>query len=303
LIAVLVAIAVSEWIAYAAVSPVGDRWQYWNAEAAPKFSVFRELVREGETPAVVIVGDSSAARDIAPAKLGAELARENRPYNLAWPANFPFAFRWSTIPLLRKGDRPPEVVVLSLSPTGFVDDPRVRRFEASILGSPYIRSEQGDVLVADWCHLARVRRCAPWRASWFTGSGLESPEKAGDYLPMKSGKIAREAPQTGRAPDKELSADRLEVVTELMQVARDRKFQVLIVVPPRWQPSTSRIVIEQQYVAWLNAHATADHVSVLDMRSPSFLDATCFADAGHLNPRGAALFSKALAPRVRELLH
>ena len=298
----LALVLVGEWFARAAVAPIGDRWQYWDAAAAPKFSVYRTLVQEGRTPDVVIVGDSTAARDIDPAHLPRESGGAPTAYNLAWPANFPLAFRWTTAPLLEEGGTPPRVVVVSLAPTGFLDDARVQRFEAGVLSSPYVRIAKGDSLVAEWSYLARVRRSMPWRAAWFGGAGLEAPDAAGAYMPLRAAPASAEARDDEPAVRVQLSEERLDVLAALFRTGQDRGFRILLVIPPRIAPSSMRLAVEAQYLAWIRSHAQLDHVELADLREPEFLDATCFADAGHLNPVGAKKLSKHLAPRVRALI-
>src|SRR4051794_39576256 len=59
----------AEGAARVALAPIGAYWEYWTPAAAGKFEVYREQVRRGAVPGLVVVGDSTGARDIDPALL------------------------------------------------------------------------------------------------------------------------------------------------------------------------------------------------------------------------------------------
>jgi hypothetical protein len=286
LILVVVLVGGAEVVARIALRPIGDYWQYWTSEAAPKFESYRTAVRRGAVPSVVIVGDSTGARDIDPARLG------GNAYNLAWPANLPIAFGKCTLPLLQSSATP-ELVVASFTPLGFTDTANVRRLEESIVSSVYCRKLQGEGSVADFSALARVRLALPFRRSWWTGRSLPTVRSAGFMPKLGMGTEALLVNDDSA----QFSDQRFEPIEALIRTARERGFALLVVVPPRQNPTAARLVTEQAYIDRLRRSG----VAYLDYRDATFVKPSDFYDDAHLNIEGAEIFSKELAPRIERV--
>jgi hypothetical protein len=281
-------LAVAELGARSALTPIGAYWEYWTPRAAAKFERYRADVRRGTPPRLLAVGDSTGASDIEPAAL-ADAAGVDTAFNLAWPANFPMAFRESTLPLLRS-DAAPDVVVASFSPTGFLSSPRVERFEEAILSSPYVRALRGERQAADYSYLARLRPALPFRGSWWTGNGLPQPANGG-FMPLTG---ADAAPDVGEE-ERPFERERFAVLEALREAGRQHGFEVVVVVPPRRDPSAVREGAEATYLSRLRQGG----FTYLDFREPSFLQPAHFYDGGHLNRDGARIYSARLGEALR----
>lgn len=275
----------AELVARRAVAPIGSYWEYWTPQAAAKFEGYRAMLRTGRVPRLVIVGDSTAARDIDPAALGTH--GNGDAYNLAWPANFPMAFQRSTLPLLQSGPTP-HVVIVSFSPSAFTGTGQVKRFEASILSSAY--ADPGQHRIARLSYLARLRAALPFRRSWWTGRGLPRPALEG-FMPLEG---IDPAPASGADDGGHFERARFSVVDELIATARARGFDVIVVIPPRLDPSPDRQAVEEDYVRALRAK----RYPYVDFREAPFLQRVDFHDASHLNDVGARIYSKELGEAI-----
>jgi hypothetical protein len=285
-------VGAAELVARSAIAPIGDYWEYWSPQAAAKFEKYRSDISRGKAPDILIVGDSTGARDIDPAVL-VESGAADSAFNLAWPANFPLAFEQSTSPLLRN-EVVPKLVIVSFSPTAFFGTPRVIRFEESILASAYCRRLQGERQASDVFYLARLRPALPFFRSWWTGKKLPQPASAG-FMPLTG---------SSTTPDVEEEAhgfgdDRFAVVAALRDAAQRRGFDLLVIVPPRTRSSELRRAVEATYVSRLAANG----IRYLDFRDAQFLSPRDFYDQGHLNREGARSFSEHIRdalPEVRQ---
>lgn len=287
-VAALCLVAAAEVIARTAVAPLGAYWEYWTPAAATKFETYRGQVQRGTPPQLLAVGDSTAARDIEPAVV-ADAAAARDAFNLGWPANFPLAFRESTLPLLQ-ADVAPRTVVASFSPASFFDSTRVRRFEESILSSSYARRLKGERQVSDVVFLSRLRAGLPFRKNWWGRRPLPLSTDAG-FMPLNGTDTAVDV-----AEENEPFADeRFGVLEQLAAAGRAHGFDVVIVVPPRLAPTPARAEQEQVYVARLKASG----LHFLDFRDAAFLGREHFYDSGHLNREGARIFSRRLGEALR----
>jgi hypothetical protein len=284
---VMLLVGGAEAVTRLAIAPIGAYWEYWTPGAAAKFEQYRADVRKGTPPDLLIVGDSSAARDLDPRTLGAA-AGNNSVFNLGWPANFPLAFRKSTLPLLR-GATGPATVVVSFSPTGFVDSPRVRRFEESIIESHY--ADRDGRSAANLFYLARVRPALPFLRSWWTGRGLPISADRG-FMPLDGmdQENAEDFAESGP-----FDAARFAVIEELFQTARDYGFQAIVLIPPRLDQAPSWRAAEQTYRTKLQGGA----YPFLDYANEPRLQRDHFYDAGHLNRQGAQVFSAYVGEALR----
>lgn len=289
-------VAMGEMTARAALDPIGDYWAYWTPAAAAKFEDYRSHVRHGSAPHVLVVGDSTAARDLDPAPL-AEATRATA-FNLAWPANFPLAFRLCTLPLLRSHSRP-DLVVASFVPTGFLDSSSARRFEESILESTYCRRERDQISASDYSYLARIRPALAFRRSWWTGTSLPQVKDLG-FMPLDGNEVASDIPTVIPSVDPQITLmiapQRFAAIEDLYRTARRFEFAVIVLVPPRRRPGPVIRRLEDDYIARLQA-CGFDYV---DYREPSFLNDGDYYDRNHLNTHGAALLSRVVAADIAQ---
>jgi hypothetical protein len=289
LVCTLCLVGAAELVARSAIAPIGDYWEYWSPQAAAKFEKYRSDVSHGTAPEILVVGDSTGARDLDPAAL-ADTAAAASAFNLAWPANFPLAFAESTSPLLRAAVVP-KLVVVSFSPTAFLGTARVTRFEDSILSSAYCQRLQGKRQATDLSYLARLRPALPFFRSWWTGEKLPQPARAG-FMPLTGMDMAPDAEEEAHS----FGDDRFAVLTALLADANQRNFQLLVILPPRLEPSKVRRDAEQAYVARLDASG----IRYLDFREAPFLSRSDFYDRGHLNRDGARILSEHLGMALRQ---
>src|SRR5262245_45527059 len=136
---------------------VGDKWKFWSPEAAVTVEQYRRRIEEGREPRITIVGDSTGARNVDPLAMAAASPRLDA-YNLALDANYPRAFRLTTLPLLRTDSAPGSVIVASFDPAGFFGGAAIERLEDEILESPYCRGVAGMTAPTDYLYLLRFDR-------------------------------------------------------------------------------------------------------------------------------------------------
>jgi hypothetical protein len=290
-------------------------WEYWDASAADKFEGYRREALAGAPPDVLVVGDSSAARDIDPGALLSGLPAGMRAYNLGWPANFPVAFRCTTLPLLAAGYAAPKLVVASLSVKSFVDDPRGLRLEEGVLSSYFCRRQNGELSLSDRIYLTRLRHFLsflfPLRPEEILADGfmpLREPKKAAGAARAPREPAGRQPAAAAEAQTEEgalgLAPERLEVIYELGRLARARGFALIVVIPPRWGLAAGSPLdrLTADYREALEEAAGELGFTVLDMSRAPFLSEEHFYDGGHLLAEGAAVFSKEIAKTAAALL-
>jgi len=229
-----------ECLSRVALTPIGRYWEYWKPRAAAKFEWYRTRAERGGVPEVLFVGDSVAAHDFAPEVCRRAMPEGTAAYNLAFPGNFPEAFRPSTLRLLEAPHHVPRLVVFATDPLAFAGGPTTERFEAAILASPYCRRQNGDWLAADYVFLARVPPAMPYRASWFNGEGLDAPPPEAGFQALRGTYSPESRKEEKEAYRRSLDPKRVAVIEELADVARRRGFPLLVVVTPRIDASEFR---------------------------------------------------------------
>jgi hypothetical protein len=302
--AVLLALALSiaaEGAARMVIPAEGPRDEYWSRGAAAKFETYRERADAGSPPAVLVVGDSTAARDFDPAAIAEVLPPGFDAYNLAWPGNFPLAFRCTTIPLLASAASVPRVVVAAFTPNGFSDTERVQRFEAGIMTSDICRRAEGARIPADFLRLTLLGRALS------RGDATEPDMAATElgFMPLagRSQERSRREDRARREKDdvRSITAERFEVVRELGRIARERGFALVVVVPPV-APKERDGNVYAEYTRAL-AHSSAElGFTVIDWRHPEGYDRDAFYDPVHLNAEAARRFSRELGRVVHETM-
>jgi hypothetical protein len=285
----------AELITRSALSSVSHLARYWEFDAATKFERYRELVAANQTPRVLIVGDSTGAHGINPAYIPGA-------YNLAWPSNFPKALSCTTTPLLSGRGPVPQVVIVSLSPYGFREHPNTSRLEANLLTSPYCRALRGEFVLSDYLALARLSHIAPlmfYQPRQMTPLG---------FLPMSEKKAAAAAPaQPGRSPtqnknnEDKLNESRFEIITELAELAKERGFRLVVVIPPRADHEiTKNYPLFQSYLQRLQELSSQGALQLLDLEEATFLRKEHFRDPGHVTEEGAVLLSKEIQRMISQ---
>ncbi|WP_146372618.1 hypothetical protein [Symmachiella macrocystis] len=281
-----------------ALKPVGTLWEYWNPEAAVKFRWYRDVCESSTAddvhmPDILVVGDSTAARDFDPVELESQIAPGYEVYNLGWPANFPMAFQSSTIPMLRDGQRVPSVVVASFSPSAFADDATVHRFEANILHSAYCRRQREGTLIQDFLWMTRIRPALRWQKLWFSGKQPGPPPRKGFY-PLDGHEEKSEL--GGHRDELRLSENRLDVLRELVELSSERNFQLVIVIPPIQNVDAIPEVTEFRRA--LETICKTENCHVVDCLNVEGGSQKYFWNVTHLNQDGAKVFSRWFSKNV-----
>src|SRR5262249_53903663 len=89
-----------------------------------------------------------------------------------------------------------------------------------------------------------------------------------------------------------MSESRLAVLRDLARTARERRFHLVVVVPPDVDAAPEAFA--ERYVARLRPLAIEEQFIVADWRRPAFLSADHFFDHVHLNGDGAKVFGEKL---------
>jgi hypothetical protein len=249
---------------------------------------------------VLVVGDSTAARDFDPAAILEALPPGADAYNLAWPGNFPLAFRCTTLPLLAEAPAVPKVVVAAFTPNGFADTERVRRFEAGILSSEACRRAAGDMVPGDYLKLTRLGRAFSSAPAPRDEAGTGATELG--FMPLEGRSTERRGrEERGRRADddvRSVTAERVAIIDDLGRVAKDRGFSLIVVVPPV-APKERDGNVYVEYAREL-ARAAAEHgFTAIDWRHPEGYGRESFYDSVHLNAEAARRLSRELGEVMR----
>lgn len=303
--AALLAIAIcgaAELVARSALRPMKPSLDYWNADAGQKFEYFLGLVHMGKAPGLVVVGDSTAARNLNPTILAAELHVSRGGFGLAWPANFPMALECTTLPLLRSGALAPSILVYSASPASFIGTPDVTRFEESILSSPICRQRLGNATLVSHLDLPRILAVWDHRGYWWTGKGLrQAPPLSGFMpLPVKSGEVEPLKSNTSgwEQVPVELDLKRLGMLWQLAREARGHGSLLVIVVPPIALQSPRIKALAVSYRKMLEYHREELGYEYLSYGEEDLPQASDFSGGYHLNRQGADRFSLRVASDI-----
>ena len=291
----LLLFAIAEGASRAIVGKVGCRWEYWDKLAAIKFEDYRTRVSSNAGPDIVIIGDSTAARDLDPRSMSKDQLAGKDIYNLAWPANFPLAFRATTLPLLREPYQAPRIVLASFTPGSFTDNPRVSEFEQEILKSTYCQHLVCNYSFADKFFLPRLRNAMPFiRDRFEPNEEFDELRKNRGFMPSEA-VVKDDRSADSDTPASQIVASRFDVLIELAELSRQRKFELYILIPPvspgRLAPTAD---IYQKYLALLESAQKKYDFTILNKRQTNFLTAEYFSDGIHLTRAGAELFSSTL---------
>lgn len=290
----LALLVVAEGASRLVLRDVGNRWEYWDKLAAVKFEDYRSRVSSNSVPDIVVIGDSTGARDLDPASMATQFLAGKDIYNLAWPANFPLAMRATTLPLLREPYHVPKIVIASFTPSSFTDNPRAKEFEQEILGSTYCQHLSGNYSFADKFYLPRLRNSLPFiRESFKPNPEFDDLRKNKGFMPAAVVEDYRSQDSTGRAH--EVVSSRFEVLLELAMLSRKRNFQLFILIPPVSAAVESQTAsVYKEYLARLELAQKQYDFTILDKRHSDFLTPEYFTDGIHLTPAGASRFSSSI---------
>jgi len=278
---------------------VGQRWEYWDKLAAVKFEDYRTRVSTNRNPDVLIVGDSTGARDLDPASMSGESWAGKDVYNLAWPANFPLALRLTTFPLLREPYQAPKLVLASLTPASFNNNPRVKDFEQEIISSIYCQHVLGNYSFVDRFYLPRLRNAMPFiRDNYSPSEEFSQLRKSRGFMPSQ-GVVEDYHSRDPSAVSHHVVQDRFAVVSELAQIAVQRNFKLVVVIPPVGTKAGEETAdTYREYLSALKRLQQRSNFTILDKRRVPSLTDEYFTDGIHLTRTGATMFSAEVAREV-----
>ena len=296
------------------MAPVGERaWTYWDDKAANKFETYRQRALDGSAPEVLAIGDSTAAYNFVPASFS-ETSEVTDVYNLAWPANFPLSFQQTTLPILREGAAPRYVILIQAA-TSFIDQEDMR-IEAGILSSVLAKRQRGDFLVADYLHLSRLYPARRLLSKhWLRGeTELLDPPPAQGYMSLGPGQpltdTERQARIDGEAAHGEtlnakldrrgFSEEKRASVTRLADLAKERGFQLIVVLSPLRSRPMPDVFVEHR--AWLRELQEDKGFLLWDMLDTPEIAFDDYSDGIHLLEPAAVVFSRKLGERFHNTL-
>jgi hypothetical protein len=286
-----VVLVLGETAARVLLSDLGRRWEYWHPTAATKFEFIRERAERGQPLQTLIVGDSTGAADFDPSVFESELG--SRAWNAAWSGNFPLAFEQTTLPLLTDPRLSVDVVIASFIPSGFSGSNRPTPSEAALLASTFVQ-KRTSWQTGDYFYLSRLRSAWPFLADRLLARREPESVTRFGFVPQRG----RATPEVWlrepvQPPVSALNAKRVEVLHHLARIAAARDQRLLVVIPPSLTKSPARIAMAQ--LLRKTIPNDSEHVRLLDLMQPAFLQTADFVDLNHLNRDGAAKFSSHVA--------
>jgi len=274
---------------------------YGSPDAMLKWTYYRAAKAAGRPPDLLIIGDSTAAREVDPARLLDCLPSGLTAYNLGHDANFPLALRVSTLPLLATG-AVPRVVVASLSPTTLCFDNQPTAAEAALLRWPAFRQLSGDLGIAD--HLGLRLLLPVLRARVFAREAESHMTRLG-FQPLEVDPHGPIGPDAGRQRGS-VNPVRVAVVTDLGELARQRGFRLAVIVAPLpTQNSRAGAIL---CTAALRAAGDRLGFMVIDGAELATFEAPDYESGAHLLRPAAERYSRLLGrrlaaePRIRAAL-
>jgi len=285
----------SEFVARLTLLPLGDQvWAYWSQSAASRFEWYRQQAERGEVPEVLIIGDSSGARNIEPSTF--TQSSGVLAFNLSWPGNFPLALKVNTFPLL-KSLPPPKYVLLSQSPWSYIENERVSRNELGIVTSVLARRLKGEFIMADHFYLSRLYQARHYLVKyWLKQAPLVTQPKNFGFLPLLPEQVNKKDEEILTcATNEAFSLKRRSTLVELINIAREKKFKLIILIQPLLDCADTKMF--KIHFAWLEklVKQNQDVTELWDYSIDTRLRNDEFMDEMHMWPHGATHFSKILA--------
>jgi len=301
----LVAILVSAEIgARILMAPIGDHlWAYESEALSRSFEWYRQLTQTGRTPDAVAIGDSTGARNFDPAEFARASSLPN-VYSLARAGNFPRALLGNTLPLLDQ-ENVPGIVILLQWPGSLRDDPRIAQIEAGAVSSILDARRTGKFMITDYLHVTRLFPARSYlRSYWLRDDPLLRPPANGGFSPFERPPGSSEttsAPFPVPSESAVFSAERRDVVRELVALAQRRHFTLLAIVGPFRSGKQNEVA--NRHLEWLRElEANAcENLVVVDFREIDGLEPQHFKDDHHLYRDGAAIFSNRLGMLVSDI--
>jgi len=299
---VIVLFSGAELFAHKWLEPYGNYWQYWGDNAGVKFEYYRSIVKQENFPDILIVGDSTAARDLSPKAMTDSILTGADVFNLGYPANFPMAYRCTTIPLLDTGNGSPELVIMQISPSSLIDAAETIMFEQGILTSPICRKQNGETLAGDYFHLARFWQIFKFRSAWNTWWKGTPPSKIPPlqgFMPLEPDNKELKVLPIKETPVS-FSSDRFSIIIETADIINKNGGRLIVVIPPFFGNYRKA---EGDYYLKLLQETSIDHpFLIIDGRDTPGLDASLYSGYVHLNKNGADAFSKYIAGKIVPLI-
>jgi hypothetical protein len=301
----LLVVCAAEGVSRIVLAPIGRYWEYWDPPAAVRFEGYRRHIDSRKAPDIVIIGDSTAARDIDPAVVIASQNGRVTAYNLANPANFPLALKVDTLPLMESPNVVPKIIIASFAYRSFMDTDRVRRFENGILSSPYCQHVLGKTFAADYFYLLRLRKSSPFIVDrWHPVAELAEIRKHHGFLPFAGTERETRGDQSVAEAETSttarLDSERLAIIGRLGQLAKARNFSLVVVVPPVRYPFPNRLF--DSYLEELKRAQRELGFTVLNFYSAPFLSPENFYNDHHLNREGAEIYTREILKAITPIL-
>lgn len=297
-------LVVAELTARVLMAPVGeDLWAYGYGTDPVPFEWFRVLSKEDRAPTVLVIGDSTAARNVDPATV-AEAAAVETVYSLAYPGNFPLALRSNTLPLLDSGAAP-DIVILFQWPGSLRDDPRVDQIEAGAVSPILEARSSGRLLLSDFLYVTRVFPARRFLLDhWLRDKTLIRPPGDNGFAPLQRPAEAQSQSQPeapAPADSGPFSEMRREVIKKLIALAQEHDFLLVAIVGPF--RSGDRYLLANRHLEWLRDLETeaCDNLFVMDLRQMEGIGPELFKDNHHLYADGAQAFSAILGRKISNL--
>lgn len=297
-------LVLAELAARVLLAPVGENlWTYGSGTDPSRFEWFRVLSEEDRSPTVLVIGDSTGARNVDPVTL-AEAASIDSVYSLAYPGNFPRALRSNTLPLLDTSNTP-EIVVLFQWPGSLRDDPRVDQIEAGAVSPILEARSSGRFLVSELLYVTRLFPARRYVLDhWLRGKTLIHPPDSNGFVPLqRPAEARRQTADTAPAPADSgpFSETRRGVIRELVALAIEHDFLLVTIVGPF--RSGNRYQLANRHLEWLHdqERASCSNLLVMDLRQMPGIGPDLFKDNHHLYEDGALAFSAALGRRIASI--
>lgn len=286
------------------LAPIGNHlWAYDSTALSRSFEWYRHLSENEATPTVVVIGDSTGARNFDPESF-AESSSIDSVYSLARAGNFPRALQSNTLPLLENGQAP-EIVILLQWPGSLRDDPRTDQIEAGAVSSILEARLTGRFMVTDYFHVARLFRARSYLVSyWLRDEDLLQPPQGNGFspfIPPVGADPANANPIVIPTDSTEFSDKRRQVIRELMAVAEQRDFKLIVIVGP--YRSGKKYAVANAHLEWLRTleAEACENLVVVDAREVDGIGPGDFRDNAHLFINGANRFSSHLGELVADI--
>jgi hypothetical protein len=304
LVLVIALVGLAELTARFLLAPIGDYlWAYESTAQSRSFEWYRVQARNGNPPDVVVIGDSTGSRNLDPASFGAAAGVEE-VVNLARPGNFPRAMLSNTLPLLDQ-ENVPDFVVLMQWPESLRDDPRTDQIEAGAV-SPVLEAKlEGRLIPTDITYLARLFPARQYLVDhWIRRRPLLRPARNDGFFPLdpEETPVVRANPQLPDGVEPSYSSSRRQVIVELLDLARERGFAVIIPAGP--YRTGSSYAYGNYHYDWLLEQQAAycGILFLLDYRNLTDIPYEKFKDNHHLYETGAIEWSARFGEDVRTLI-